>query len=301
MRSVLLTSPHMGYADEVPMNTWYAETAENVERWLRGQDCPQTTKRIVRFLGPTKDGNPAFLDFKKGHENMSIFGPSLDATVDATNLHDFMPPATLASEGIEWYVPRSKIDSMFEGFIRGSYFDECTQLVKPGTGASQAVAYNFRHRRIEKRANNYFTLSLHRLILPQVPEHEPHINLFDPYSFSAKPLPNFHVDNNAETVATNLKRVLGNEEAERWLLKDWGIVNVWRNVGDMVRQRDREVAWIDLFRYQGQVSPHLRTHQLCDPAQPEVIRVESIIRGGQCANNTAAHVITPSSPWPAAP
>lgn len=37
-RSRLLTTPHMGYVDDGLMNTWYAETAENVERWLQGQD-----------------------------------------------------------------------------------------------------------------------------------------------------------------------------------------------------------------------------------------------------------------------
>ncbi|KAJ3525214.1 hypothetical protein NM208_g11736 [Fusarium decemcellulare] len=37
-RSALLTTPHTGYVDEGLMNTWYAETAENVERWIRGQD-----------------------------------------------------------------------------------------------------------------------------------------------------------------------------------------------------------------------------------------------------------------------
>jgi lactate dehydrogenase-like 2-hydroxyacid dehydrogenase len=36
-RSALLTTPHMGYVDEGLMNTWYAETAENVERWVQGQ------------------------------------------------------------------------------------------------------------------------------------------------------------------------------------------------------------------------------------------------------------------------
>ncbi|KAH9211364.1 D-isomer specific 2-hydroxyacid dehydrogenase [Leptodontidium sp. 2 PMI_412] len=37
-RSVVLTTPHMGYVDDGLMNAWYAETAENVERWLRGQE-----------------------------------------------------------------------------------------------------------------------------------------------------------------------------------------------------------------------------------------------------------------------
>jgi phosphoglycerate dehydrogenase-like enzyme len=37
-RSYLLTTPHMGYVDEGLMNAWYAETAENVERWLDGNE-----------------------------------------------------------------------------------------------------------------------------------------------------------------------------------------------------------------------------------------------------------------------
>ncbi|KAK9423391.1 putative Glycerate dehydrogenase [Seiridium unicorne] len=37
-RSQLLTTPHMGYVDEGLMNTWYAESAENVERWLDGEE-----------------------------------------------------------------------------------------------------------------------------------------------------------------------------------------------------------------------------------------------------------------------
>lgn len=37
-RSQVLTTPHMGYVDEGLMNKWYAETAENLERWLAGKD-----------------------------------------------------------------------------------------------------------------------------------------------------------------------------------------------------------------------------------------------------------------------
>lgn len=37
-RSRLITTPHMGYADEGLMNAWYAETAENVDRWLAGEE-----------------------------------------------------------------------------------------------------------------------------------------------------------------------------------------------------------------------------------------------------------------------
>lgn len=37
-RSRLITTLHMGYADEGLMNAWYAETAENVDRWLAGKE-----------------------------------------------------------------------------------------------------------------------------------------------------------------------------------------------------------------------------------------------------------------------
>ncbi|KAM5347881.1 hypothetical protein ACJ41O_007705 [Fusarium nematophilum] len=37
-RSRVLLTPHMGYVEEGIMNSWYAETAENVERWLDGQE-----------------------------------------------------------------------------------------------------------------------------------------------------------------------------------------------------------------------------------------------------------------------
>jgi phosphoglycerate dehydrogenase-like enzyme len=37
-RSNVLITPHMGYVDTGLMNTWYAETAENVERWLDGRE-----------------------------------------------------------------------------------------------------------------------------------------------------------------------------------------------------------------------------------------------------------------------
>lgn len=37
-RSNLLITPHMGYVEDGVMNTWYEETAENLERWLSGQE-----------------------------------------------------------------------------------------------------------------------------------------------------------------------------------------------------------------------------------------------------------------------
>ncbi|KAK0392072.1 hypothetical protein NLU13_1570 [Sarocladium strictum] len=37
-RSNVLLTPHMGYVEEEIMNKWYAETAENVERWLEEKE-----------------------------------------------------------------------------------------------------------------------------------------------------------------------------------------------------------------------------------------------------------------------
>ncbi|KAI1210232.1 glycerate dehydrogenase [Annulohypoxylon truncatum] len=37
-RSNLIITPHMGYVEDGIMHTWYEETAENLERWLRGDD-----------------------------------------------------------------------------------------------------------------------------------------------------------------------------------------------------------------------------------------------------------------------
>ncbi|RSL59934.1 hypothetical protein CEP54_007076 [Fusarium duplospermum] len=115
--------------------------------------------------------------------------------VDVTDLRDFDPPTMLALEGIEWvYAPSILSEDKLlapekadvDALVRGPYFDECAQLVKDRTGAAKAIAYNFRHRRIEENTN-----------------------LLDPYKFSSKPLPNLHMDNGAETAVVNLRRVLG--------------------------------------------------------------------------------------------
>lgn len=37
-RSQLLTTPHMGYVEEDNINNWYAEQAENLDRWLDGKE-----------------------------------------------------------------------------------------------------------------------------------------------------------------------------------------------------------------------------------------------------------------------
>lgn len=125
---------------------------------------PTHTKGTIRFLGPTKDGKPAFLNFKKGEEHTTNFGPSLEKVVDITDLRYIEPQATLGVDGVEWiYAPTELSEDKLvqpekedvEAFVRGPYFDECAQLVKERTGALKVVAYNFRHRRIEIVRYNY--------------------------------------------------------------------------------------------------------------------------------------------------
>ena len=45
-RSEVLISPHMGYVEERTMNTWYEETAENVELFLDGKDVKRRFQSI---------------------------------------------------------------------------------------------------------------------------------------------------------------------------------------------------------------------------------------------------------------
>jgi len=37
-KSQVLISPHMGYAEEETMRSWYVQQAENVERWMKGEE-----------------------------------------------------------------------------------------------------------------------------------------------------------------------------------------------------------------------------------------------------------------------
>ncbi|KAI1429992.1 hypothetical protein F5Y12DRAFT_709538 [Xylaria sp. FL1777] len=186
--------------------------------WLQ----PRKTTGTVRFLGQTLDGLPAFLNFKKGLEHLTNIGASVKKKVDVTDLRYYEPPTTLAVEGVQWLRAPTclsedrlvKDDSkLVDDFVRGPYFRECASIVQSQTGAAKVVPYNYRHRRIEEKTD-----------------------LHGPYKFSAKPLPNLHMDNDAATAEVNLRRELGEEDASHWLTKRWAIVNLWRPVGDVVRQ-----------------------------------------------------------------
>ncbi|QKX52945.1 uncharacterized protein TRUGW13939_00016 [Talaromyces rugulosus] len=183
---------------------------------------PVSTTGTVRFFGKTTDNKAHTLNFKKGEELQSNLGKGEELDVKITDLRTYEPPVSLSLEGVEWVqhptvlteeklLDANKAES--DAFVRSHYFDECAALVKEKSGAATAIAYNYRHRRIETGTN-----------------------LFDPLNFSNKPLSTMHMDNDAKTAEVNLRRVLGDAEAERWLSKHWGIINVWRPVGVTVHQ-----------------------------------------------------------------
>ncbi|KAK2593004.1 hypothetical protein QQS21_009294 [Conoideocrella luteorostrata] len=184
---------------------------------------PSQTEGTIRFLGPTKDGKDAMLNFKKGEEDQTNLGPCLEKRVTVTDLRHFEPQTTLASEGIQWTCrPSALSEDKLSGtpvevkeFISGTYYDECAELVKEITGAARAIAYHYRHRRIEEDTN-----------------------IHDTHNMSTKPVTYFHVDNDDRTATESLRSVLGDTEADSVLShnKRWGIVNVWRPIGDVVKQ-----------------------------------------------------------------
>jgi hypothetical protein len=119
---------------------------------------PAATKGTVRFFGGTTDNKPHTLNFKKGEELQSNIGKSEELQVTITDLRNYEPPTSLSFEGLEWIHHPSVITEEkllnpakeeVDAFVRGPYFDECAALVKQKSGAAKAIAYNYRHRRIE--------------------------------------------------------------------------------------------------------------------------------------------------------
>ena len=183
---------------------------------------PEFTRGTVRFHAGTTDNKPATLDFTPGHQHETNIKPSEEVTVDITDIRNYDPPTTLDVEGCEWvYSPTTLKEAdlleddkeKVKNRVEGAYFEECAKLVQQQTRSSRAVAYNWRHRRL---ATNFVPGSA--------------------VDYSSKPLANFHMDNDMVTAEMNLRRTLGDAEAERWLQKRWAIINVWRPVGDTVSQ-----------------------------------------------------------------
>ena len=183
---------------------------------------PKSTWGTVRFHAGTTDNKPPTLDFTPGHQHETNIKPSEEITVEITDIRHYDPRTTLDVEGCEWvYSPTTLREAdlleddkdKVKHRVESAYFEECAKLVQQHTKASRAVAYNWRHRRL---ATNFVPGSA--------------------VGYSSKPLATFHMDNDMVTAEMNLRRTLGDTEAERWLQKRWAIINVWRPVGDTVLQ-----------------------------------------------------------------
>ena len=142
--------------------------------------------------------------------------------MDVIDLRFFDPPVTLAVDGCEWVHSPTTLDEAdlldednikAKSTVEGTYYNECAKLVQQRTGASKALAHNWRYRQHQKD------------FIPS-----------DVVGISFKPVTMFHIDNDKDTAEASLRRTLGDAEAERWLKKHWGIINVWRPVGDTVMQ-----------------------------------------------------------------
>lgn len=192
--------------------------ATSDQLFLRGTK-PQTTRATVRFFAGTTDSLRPVLDFQPGNHTTNL-KPSDQSIVDVMDIRFFDPPTQLAQEGCEWVRSTTKLreaDLMVgdaktvKSVIEDMYFKECAQLVKRCVNARKAVAYHYRHR--EQKSD---------------PD--------DIQGFSSKPVLQFHIDNDSTTAERNLRNTLGDAEAESWLGRRWGIINIWRPLGDVVRQ-----------------------------------------------------------------
>lgn len=120
---------------------------------------PSSTRGKVSFFNGTIDEGAPVLNFKPGEELATNIKPSFVTEVDVTDLRHYNPPASLAVEGCEWVeAPTRLTEEMLDNsdkaaadaLVRSFYLDECAKIVKERTGAVKTVAYQFRHRKMEK-------------------------------------------------------------------------------------------------------------------------------------------------------
>jgi hypothetical protein len=211
-----------------------------------------TTTATAHFFNGTTDGEGPHLNFATGASNIS---PLLEKSVVLHDFRDLSPAASLSTLGCEFvHAPTTLFDSVqFQGEPCGTrdtpaavleeYRAECAALVQARTGCSRAIAYHHRQRfqkqpTAEEEGKDADPSSLKQLIDDS----------------ARRPVALFHVDNDAITAEWNLRRTVGDEEAEReWLgttesvssnvgnatkkkPRRWGIINVWRPLGNPIKQ-----------------------------------------------------------------
>jgi len=185
-----------------------------------------STTATAYFFNGTTDGLGPVLHF--GEHKSNLRTPQ-SQKVWVEDLRALEPRATLAKVGCEFLTAPTNLDEKdlksedlsVVSLALSRYYAECETLVRARTGGTRAVAYHHRHR--EQRQ----------------PTGAAGAGIHDVQDFSSRPVATFHVDNDAATAERNLRRAIGDNEAERdWLVdgKHWGILNVWRPLGEMVRQ-----------------------------------------------------------------
>lgn len=195
---------------------------------------PRTTATGYFYNG-TLDGSPPTMDFASGAGNLS---PPLAVVLPVYDLRFLSPRPTLLTTGCE--VVSSRPTSLLESHLLlpasspiksaaiATYYFECEALVRSLTGCTRTIAFHHRYRQQKHESTPSLSATAAEL-----------------KSLATSPVPIFHLDNSDETAKIHLRRILGEEEAERWLRPGarWAIVNVWRPVGEMVQQRPLVVAW----------------------------------------------------------
>ena len=185
---------------------------------------PTTTATAYFFNGTTDNTTPS-ITFNQTTNLL----PRLSQTIKVHDLRHRNPPASLSTtkcEFLPWPTTLLEQDLKSDNPATKhraltAYYAECARLVQSQTKCSRAMPFHHRHReQVPTQAGN--APALH-----------------DAQSFANKPVATFHVDNDPSTAERHLRRMVGDEEAEReWLhgKKRWAIVNVWRPVGEMVQQ-----------------------------------------------------------------
>lgn len=198
---------------------------------------PTTTQASGSFLESTLDGAPAFVDISAGGSNVK----STEHSLNVINLRDYQPQVKLNVEGVEYVSFNSSLQeesllhpdkAEVKSVVEKLYWPECAELVKKNTGAVEVVPYHWRHRQTPKNMQEQDASK----------------------GVSSKPVTHFHIDNDASTAEGSLKAALGEEEASRWLASGhWGIVNVWKPIGDPAYQYPLAVVDVTKVNWQRDV------------------------------------------------
>lgn len=172
------------------------------------------TYATAQFLAGTKDGKSAFLDYASGQSNLL---PPNKQKIQLNDIRALNPEPTIWSRGFQKaefqssvseqdYMNADRPGSSGDDAI-DTYFQECEDLVKSLTGATEVIAFHHRYRQ----------------------QKSPPTGDADKIkSYTTTPVPDIHIDNDASTAHAHLNRVLPPSEVSDWTSRHWAIINIWR-------------------------------------------------------------------------